>query len=229
LEPTIRNYRSLYRPGGSAVRLISPEDRPPTCTMDYSVVQPGGTSSRRTDPWVHQEFIIQGSGVLVCDRREYPVRPGDGFIIPANAECCLRNASPSGGLLRLVVSPIAASRGGGAAGGTAPQGAGREPVIRNLDQIDQSDGPARRVLDAAEGAVGFNMAFRSLDPGSLAPHHAHAGEHMGYMLEGTCVLVCDGQEYPVREGDAVLVPPHAGHEWRSNSPSRAWWLVFNPL
>jgi hypothetical protein len=38
MEPVIRNYRSVYQPGGAAARLISLDDNPATCTMRYSVM-----------------------------------------------------------------------------------------------------------------------------------------------------------------------------------------------
>ena len=103
------------------------------------------------------------------------------------------------------------------------------PVIRNLSDIDQSDGPARRILGPEQGAANYVMAFRGLDPGCNAHKHAHAGEHLGFILEGTVILAVDGKDYTVSAGDVALVPPHARHEWRSNSDQKASWLVFNPV
>ena len=47
MEPVIRNYRSVYQPGGAAARLISLDDNPATCTMTYSVIEPGKTSAHQ--------------------------------------------------------------------------------------------------------------------------------------------------------------------------------------
>ena len=103
------------------------------------------------------------------------------------------------------------------------------PVIRNLDQIDQGPGPARRVIDKEDGPTNYIMAFRGLQPGEVAPKHVHPGEHQAYFLEGSCTLECDGQDYFVAEGDAILVRPNSEHEWRSNNENPAKWLVFNPI
>jgi quercetin dioxygenase-like cupin family protein len=73
------------------------------------------------------------------------------------------------------------------------------------------------------------MFYRGLEPGESSPMHAHAWEHQAYILKGTCTLSCDGVNYHVREGDAVLVPPHSEHEWRSDNDETAGWLVFNPI
>ncbi len=86
MEPVIRNYRNVYQPGGAAARLISLDDNPVTCTMTYSVIEPGKTSSHHIHPWEHEVYILEGSGVLVCDGKEYPIREGDAMLIPGNVD-----------------------------------------------------------------------------------------------------------------------------------------------
>ena len=86
VEPVIRNYRSVSQPGGAAARLISLEDNSTTCTMTYSVIEPGKTSAHHIHPWEHEVYILEGSGVVVCDGKEYPVREGDGMFIPGNVD-----------------------------------------------------------------------------------------------------------------------------------------------
>ena len=249
LEPVIRNFRNIYVPEGPAARLMGLEDNSPTCTMSYSEIYPDKTSSHHQHPWEHEIFIIRGSGVLVCDGVEYPVREGDAIYIPGGVDHYTLNNGGQGVMRRIEVNPlVAAQAGGGRTPGGAP-GSGQPPtaspglsavatsnlaaggpvIIRNLAEIDQTDGPARQVLGTADGAANYIMAFRSLDPGSTAPNHAHEGEHLAYILEGTCILDCDGVEHFVAEGDAALVPPHTAHEWRSNSEYVAKWLVFNPV
>jgi quercetin dioxygenase-like cupin family protein len=235
LEPIIRSIRSVF--DGTRARLITLEDNPPTCTLNYSEIPPGQTSSHHSHEWEHEVFIIQGSGTLVCDGLEYAVRAGDALFIPPNVDHYTLNNGGRGNIRRIEVNPLLASQSNVARssssvppyqGGTTGESSGQPPVIRNLSEIDQSDGPARRILGPEQGAVNYVMAFRGLDPGSTAPMHAHPGEHLGFMLEGTVILEVDGVEYPVSAGDVALVPPHAKHEWRSDSDKKACWLVFNP-
>ena len=149
------------------------------------------------------------------------------MFVPPNVDHYTLNNGGEGDIHRIEVNPLIAAQSGG--GGTRTGGGtGQPPVIRNLSEIDRSDGPARRVLGADDGAVNYVMAYRGLDPGSTAPRHAHAGEHLGFVIEGTCILQVDGQDYTVRQGDVALVPPNSEHEWRSNSDAKAAWLVFNP-
>ena len=204
------------------------DDNPPTCTLTYSEIPPDGTSSHHIHEWEHEIYIIGGSGTLVCDGKEYPVKAGDAMFIPPNVDHYTRNNGGQGNIRRIEVNPLIAAQSGGAPNQGGPS-TGQPPVIRNLSEIDQSDGPARRVLSAEDGATNYIMAYRGLEPGSTAPKHIHAGEHMGFVLEGTVILQVDGVDYFASEGDVVLVPPNAEHEWRSNSDQKAAWLVFNPV
>ena len=227
MEPLIRNIEDVYNPEDRRARLLGLDDNPPTCTLTYSEIPPGGTSSHHIHPWEHEVYIIQGSGTLFCDGAEYPVKAGDAVFVPPNVDHYTLNNGGEGDIHRIEVNPLIAAQSGG--GGTRTGGGtGQPPVIRNLSEIDRSDGPARRVLGADDGAVNYVMAYRGLDPGSAAPKHAHAGEHLGFVIEGTCILQVDGQDYTVRQGDVALVPPNSEHEWRSNSDAKAAWLVFNP-
>ena len=135
MEPVIRNYRSVYQPGGAAARLISLDDHPTTCTMTYSVIEPGKTSSHHIHPWEHEVYILEGSGVLVCDGKEYPIREGDAMLIPGNVDHYTLNNRSSGVIRRIEVNPLLASQSGGARN-QGGQGTGQPPVIRNYRDLD---------------------------------------------------------------------------------------------
>ncbi len=228
MEPVIRNFRNVYTPEGPSARMIWLEDNPATCTMTYSEIYPDKTSAHHIHEWEHEVYIIKGSGTLICDGKEFPVKAGDALFIPPNVDHYTLNNGGQGVMRRIEVNPLVAAQTPGSRGEGGTAGTGQPPVIRNLDQIDGTDGPARPVLTVADGVPNYITAFRSLDPGSTAPRHTHPGEHQAYILEGSCILECDGVEHFVAEGDAVLVPPNAEHEWRSNSDYVAKWLVFNP-
>jgi mannose-6-phosphate isomerase-like protein (cupin superfamily) len=50
-----------------------------------------------------------------------------------------------------------------------------------------------------------------------------------FILEGAGTLVCDGKSYTVSQGDAVLVPPNAQHQWRNETQSTLVRATFNPV
>ena len=227
MEPLIRNYRNHHTAGGPAARLVSLDDNPPTCTLSYSHILPGETSSHHIHPWEHEVYMIKGSGTLFCDGKEYPVKAGDAIFIPGNVDHYTLNNGGDEEIQRIEINPLSASQSGGANnnGGT---GTGVPPVIKNLADIDTSPGAARPVLTADDGAANYTLAHRSMAAGEVSPEHTHAGEHLAYFLEGSCILTCDGQDYEVSEGDAILIPPFTAHEWSRSGGSVANWLVFNP-
>src|SRR3954462_7397831 len=104
MEPVIRNRRDLT---SGSNRLIGIDDGPVTCTMSYSVIEPGKTSSHHIHPWEHEVYILEGSGVLVCDGKESPVKAGDGMLIPGGVDHSTLNNQTSGNIRRIEVNPIA--------------------------------------------------------------------------------------------------------------------------
>ena len=227
MEPVIRNHRDHFSPGNAA-RLININDQPPTTTLSYSHIQPGETSSHHIHPWEHEVFIIKGSGTLVCDGVNYPVRAGDAMYIPPNVDHYTLNDGGEGDIERIEINPLLSTRSGGAKNNGGP-GTGRPPVIKNLADLDTSPGAARPVLTVEDGARHYVLAHRGMAAGEVSPDHTHEGEHLAYFLEGSCILTCDGQEYTVSEGDAILVPPNTAHEWSRSAGPVANWLVFNPV
>ena len=53
MEPVIRNIRDHFD-GTNAARLINLDDNPPTCTLSYSQIEPGNTSSHHIHEWEHE-------------------------------------------------------------------------------------------------------------------------------------------------------------------------------
>ena len=228
MEPIIRNYRNFFTPPGPAARLVSLDDNPPTTTLSYSHILPGETSSHHIHPWEHEVFMIKGSGTLFCDGVEYPVKAGDAIFIPGNVDHYTLNNGDEGEIQRIEINPLLASQSGGA-NNNGGEGTGEPPVIKNLADLDTSTGAARPVLTAADGAANYTLAHRGMAAGEVSPDHTHAWEHLAYFLEGSCILTCDGQEYTVSEGDAILIPPFTAHEWSRSDGPVANWLVFNPV
>jgi quercetin dioxygenase-like cupin family protein len=230
MEPNIRNRRSANLAEGAA-RLVALDDNPTTCTLSYSRIEPGKTSSHHMHPWEHEVYIIKGSGTLNCDGKEYPVKEGDAMFIPGNVDHYTLNDGGQGDILRIEINPMEAARSGGARneGGT---GTGQPPVIRNHRDLNADTGS--RILNTKDGVPNYVMLYNGpMMPGAVshaeAGGHTHAWDHVIYVLEGSGTLRCDGQDYAVTEGDAVLVPPNSLHQWKNETDSPMLRVTFNAI
>ncbi len=99
-----------------------------------------------------------------------------------------------------------------------------EPVIRNRDETDS------RVLHGpADGVPTSVMLYLEHAPGESSAHHTHEWEHQAYITEGAGILWVEGTEYPIRAGDAVLVPPNALHHFTNTGDVPLGRVTVNPL
>lgn len=98
-----------------------------------------------------------------------------------------------------------------------------EPVIKHRSQ---SPNP---ILGPDDGTPNFVMLYVEHAPGASSAHHTHEWEHEAYIVEGSGVLWCDGTEYPLTAGDAVLVPPNVEHHFTNTGSGSLGRVTVNPL
>ena len=230
MDPVIRNVRDNFD-GTGAARLINLDDNPLTCTLSYSEIPPGKTSSHHIHEWEHEVYIIEGSGALFCDGKEYPVKAGDAMFIPPNVDHYTLNNGGLGNIHRIEINPLIAAQSGGARN-EGGEGTGQPPVIRNHVDLDRSKGHV--LITSADGAPNYVMLHNDpMMPGAVSHPdtggHTHEWEHVVYMLEGTATLVCGGKDYTVSVGDAILVPPNEHHQWKNESQTPVVRVTYNPV
>ncbi|NQW22369.1 MAG: cupin domain-containing protein [SAR202 cluster bacterium] len=230
MEPVIRNVRDVFD-GTKAARMITLDDNPPTCTMSYSEIPPGGTSSHHIHPWEHEVYIIEGSGTLHCDGKQYPVKAGDAMFIPPNVDHYTLNDGGQGNIHRIEINPLIAAQSGGAPKDGGP-GTGQPPVIRHHSELDRKVGHV--LISSKDGATNYIMLHNNpMQPGAVSHPdtggHTHEWEHVVYVLEGTATFVCGGKDYTVSQGDAMLVPPNEHHQWKNESQAPVVRVTYNPV
>ena len=229
MDPVIRNVRDVF--DGSPARLITLDDNPPTCTMTYTEIVPDGTSSHHIHEWEHEVYIIEGSGTLVCDSKEYPVKAGDAMFIPPNVDHYTLNNGGQGNIKRIEINPLIAAQSGGARN-EGGQGTGQPPVIRHHSELDRNAGHV--LISSKDGAPNYVMLHNDPMPPGAVSHaatggHNHAWEHVVFVLEGTATFVCEGKDYTVSQGDAMLVPPNVLHQWKNESQTPVVRVTYNPI
>ena len=98
-EPVIRNFNGNKNP------LLGVQDGVSTYVMLYVRHAPGESSPDHIHPWEHQAFITEGSGVLVCGGKEYPISSGDAVLVPGGVRHQFKN-NGSVTMSRVTVNPV---------------------------------------------------------------------------------------------------------------------------
>ena len=86
----------------------------------------------------------------------------------------------------------------------------------------------RWLIGEADGAPNFAMRMFEVQPGGHTPLHTHSHEHEVFIVEGTGVFVCEGQEYPFEPEHAILAPGGAEHCFKNTGDSVMRFLCLIP-
>jgi quercetin dioxygenase-like cupin family protein len=82
------------------------------------------------------------------------------------------------------------------------------------------------VIGASDGSPRFSVRVFTLEPGGHTPFHAHAAEHLNYIISGQGALVSeDGSEQELRQGNFALVMPDEKHQYRNTSDSEPMVMI----
>ena len=77
-------------------------------------------------------------------------------------------------------------------------------------------------------ATNFAMRLFELAPGGHTPLHAHPHEHEVFVLEGTGIVMDNGQERAIGPEDAILVPGGCEHNFQNTGDSVLRFLCLIP-
>lgn len=75
--------------------LISKADGAENFAMRLFEIAPNGNTPLHSHPHEHEVFILEGSGVFVCDGREYEIMPEKFIFVPGNIEHQFKNTGES--------------------------------------------------------------------------------------------------------------------------------------
>jgi len=99
-----------------------------------------------------------------------------------------------------------------------------KPVIKNKN--DHTEHP---ILGSKDGVPTVVSLYHDHQPGETSTHHTHPWEHQAYITRGRGIIFVDGEKFPIKEGDFVLVPPNADHYFENTGTSVLSRVTFNPL
>lgn len=104
--------------------------------------------------------------------------------------------------------------------------------ITNLDKVEKTIPKMEGIekvfkqvpLSKADGVPNFSFRVFTIGPGGHTPFHKHPFEHMNYIMEGAGILVAEGKENAIKQGDFALVAPGEMHQFKNPSTNQS--LVF---
>jgi mannose-6-phosphate isomerase-like protein (cupin superfamily) len=163
-------------------------------------------------------YILRGKGEVLFGKERFPVREGDAVYLPSGVQHQMFNDMHEGWLEHHVISQRV-------------QGNGGQFAVRNWRQVPpRGDGAGavrwRQLGREGEAGVGFlrGLAFidrEAVQPGGQTVEQSSAElEQVYYVLEGRGVLLSQGEQQPVTEGDMIHLPPGTPYQFRN--PHEEW-------
>jgi len=106
-------------------------------------------------------------------------------------------------------------------------------LIRDVSSIEFSDVPGTRgaqikwLISPKDGAPTFTMRLIRIEASGEIPEHSHPWEHEIFILKGSGKIRVNETIYNVSEGNAVLIPPDAPHEYHADTEMLFICLIPN--
>ncbi len=109
----IRNLRDTARKpvdmpgvkGATMAVMVGREHGAPNFALRQFVLEPGGHSPHHSHDYEHEVYIVEGSGTVLLNGRQNPIKAGDVVFVPADHEHQFR-AAEAGGMTFLCLVPV---------------------------------------------------------------------------------------------------------------------------
>ena len=87
----------------------------------------------------------------------------------------------------------------------------------------------RWLIGEKDNPPNFYLRMIEVEPGGYTPYHKHSKEHEVFVLEGEGKVVDEGgNEYSLKEGIVVYIPPMEKHQFRNNGNKVLKFLCIIP-
>lgn len=95
-----------------------------------------------------------------------------------------------------------------------------------------SEGLARKLEDGIKTNIfaGQNvmLSIAEIAPNTVSTVHSHPEEQWGFLIEGECVRVQNGEEISMKKGDFWRTPPNTPHGVRTGKSGALIMDIFSP-
>ena len=163
-------------------------------------------------------YVLSGRGEVLFGEERFPVTEGDAIYLPPGVHHQMFNDMNQAWLEHHVISQKVEGNGG-------------EFAIRNwrdVPPVGDGHGAVRwhQMGRVGEPEVGFARGFHSIDREAVQPCSQTIercdgeSEQVYYVLENRGVLIADGREQAIQEGDMIHIP--TGTRYAIGNPHGEW-------
>jgi quercetin dioxygenase-like cupin family protein len=98
-----------------------------------------------------------------------------------------------------------------------------------IDGSEPKDVKIRWAINKADGAKNFALRVFELKPGGHTPYHSHKWEHEVFIKKGKGKLICEGKNFPLKEGDVIFIPGEEKHQFLNSSRGIFEFICIVPI
>ncbi len=103
----------------------------------------------------------------------------------------------------------------------------REGEVKPFQKIDKGWGANLIFPETGFGNREICLQLNFIPPGEENMMHVHNNEMIAYFIEGKgCAWVGD-QEFEMKKGDAIFIPPHTQHKFKAIGDKPLRWVCVN--
>ncbi|NKB68626.1 MAG: cupin domain-containing protein [Candidatus Latescibacteria bacterium] len=223
-QPKIAHMSAVHWGGLRSVERDSDDER--DCLQRLGGFARHALQGRKTSDYHRHEnleqvyYILSGSGEILFDDKRYPTQAGDAIYLPTGIHHQMFNEGEDWLEHHVISMPV--------------KGEGGQFVVRNWRHAaPQGDGAGavrwRQLGPQGEGEGGHlrGLAFidrETVQPGGQTVERSEDVEQVYYILENQGVLITDGEQRAITEGDMIHVP--VGQSYRIENPHQAWLIYM---
>ena len=101
----------------------------------------------------------------------------------------------------------------------------KSPVVHE----GAKDVEIRWLISEEDGAENFAMRMFELQPGGHTPLHTHPHEHEVFIVAGTGIFHCEGEDYEFGPEHFIFVPGQTEHNFKNTGNSTLRFLCLIPM
>lgn len=104
----------------------------------------------------------------------------------------------------------------------------KEVMAAIIDSPEVQGAGMKVLIGQDQGWTDHVMRIIELEPDGYSPKHSHPWPHINYMVEGSGVLMIEGENHPVTQGSYAFVPANADHQFKNTGKAPFRFICIVP-